>query len=410
MRWIIINPPHPYLVNPNLRAPLGLLYIAAVLEDLNEDVSVVNLSNKVLNSIKLEEADVYGITCTSIDIKKVESLSKLIKKRFPKSKIIVGGVGAYNYESFCTDSIDCFVIGEAEAIMESIVNHIKNNNLPKTMLGMEIQVLDSIKFPARHLYENTLPLNIITSRGCKFGCSFCSSPSMYKHKVRFRSTFNIYREIRQLKKEYNTDYFIFEDDMLTIDKERLLCICFALRDLDIKWRAMIRVKPLDIEMLNAMKEAGCNEVAVGIESFDGDVLKMLKKGTTVKDNIKALEMIHSVGIKTRLLLMIRTPGQTKDTMNLNRLFLQTVPYDKIACTTFTPIPLSDIWNNPDKYNIEILDRDTTNYNYSFFDKNGIRKIKSIFKIKNRSLEEFNNETIEFQKWLLEYTTMNKGVD
>ena len=408
MKWILINPPHFYLVNPNLRAPLGLLYIAAVLEDLKENVSVVNLSSKQLHELELEEADVYGITCTSIDIKVVEDLSKIIKTKYPKSKVIVGGVGANSLLSENNKYIDCLVVGEAEDIMIHIIDKINNNDLSKTILCPKPQILNSLPFPARHLYEYSLPINIISSRGCSWNCSFCSSPYLYEHKVRFRNAFNIYREIRQLKKEYNTNYFIFEDDMLTIDKERLLCICFALKDLDIRWRAMIRVKPLDKEMLQAMKDAGCDEVAVGVESFDNNVLKALNKGTTVKDNIKALEMIHSVGIKIRLLLMIRTPGQTKETMELNKKYLQTVPYDLLACTMFTPIPLSDIYNNPTKYNIEILDRDPTNYNYSFYNKNGINELKPVFKIKNRSIKEFHNETIEFQNWLIQYTPMNVG--
>jgi len=409
MKWVLINPPHPYLVNPDIRAPLGLLYIASVLEDLGEHVSIDNFTGTPFYTLYIKEADVYGITCTSIDIKMVEKLAKLIKTKYPNSKVIVGGVGAYSYKSFCNDDIDCFVIGEAELAMPFIRRHIIDNTLPKIIYGENIENINSIPFPARHLYNNTLPLNIITSRGCYHNCSFCSSPFMYNHKVRFRSIENIYVELKTLKKIYNTDYFIFEDDMVTAKKSRLLELCNRIKDLNIRWRAMIRVKPLDSEMMSAMKDAGCEEVAVGVESFDNNVLKMLNKGTTVKDNVRALKLIEQAGIKCRLLMMIRTPGQTEETLKLNKLFLQTVPYDTIACTVFTPIPLSDIWMNPDKYNIEILDKDTNNYNYSFFDASGIRRIKSIFKIKNRNLEELNSETEEFQRWLVDYTTVNKGV-
>jgi len=409
LNWSLIYPPHPYLVNPDIRAPLGLLYIASVLEDLGEQVSIDNFTGTPFYSLCIKEADVYGITCTSIDIRMVEDLAKLIKTKYPNSKVIVGGVGTTIIEMFYGDDIDCFVVGEAELAMASIRQLILNNTLPKIIYGGNILNIDSIPFPARHLYSNALPLNIITSRGCYNSCSFCSSPFMYNHKVRFRSIDNIYAELNFLKKTYNTDYFIFEDDMVTAKKSRLLELCNRIKDLNIRWRAMIRVKPLDSEMMSAMKDAGCEEVAVGVESFDNNVLKMLNKGTTVKDNVRALKLIEQAGIKCRLLMMIRTPGQTEETLKLNKLFLQTVPYDTIACTVFTPIPLSDIWMNPDKYNIEILDKDTNNYNYSFFDASGIRRIKSIFKIKNRNLEELNSETEEFQRWLVDYTTVNKGV-
>ena len=157
-----------------------------------------------------------------------------------------------------------------------------------------------------------------------------------------------------------------------------------------------------------MFEAGCREVSFGVESFDNRVLKVLKKGATAADNAHALEIAAKAGINTRILLMIRTPGQTGKTIRENIDWLERVPFDIICCTSFVPIPGSDIWHHPDRYGIEILNRNLDDYNFYFFGANGKNKLKSIIKIKDRPLEEFNRESMEFREYLLQTGKLNTG--
>ena len=85
---------------------------------------------------------------------------------------------------------------------------------------------------------------------------------------------------------------------------------------------------MDYEFARAMRDAGCVEMSFGIESFDDNVLKILKKGTTVKDNVLALEAAEKAGVSCRVLFMIRTPGQTEHTVkeNIKWLDKETVQY------------------------------------------------------------------------------------
>ncbi len=164
-----------------------------------------------------------------------------------------------------------------------------------------------------------------------------------------------------------------------------------------------------IDCTKAMKDSGCKEISFGVESFDNDVLKMLNKRTTDKDNAKALGFTEKVGIKTRVLFMIRTPGQTRHTVRKNIEWLNRVPYHIIACSSFIPLPGSDTWNNPDKYNIEILNKNLNDYNFYFYgNAGGDDNIKDIIKIKDRSLKEFNEETIEFRTYLDNTGKIHKG--
>jgi radical SAM superfamily enzyme YgiQ (UPF0313 family) len=89
--------------------------------------------------------------------------------------------------------------------------------------------------------------------------------------------------------------------MFTSNPARVLQLCDLIGPLDIVWRISTRVKPLDEKVYRAMYDAGCKEVSFGVESFDNQVLNVLKKGTTADDNAAALELAHKIGIKSRIL-------------------------------------------------------------------------------------------------------------
>lgn len=185
-------------------------------------------------------------------------------------------------------------------------------------------------------------------------------------------------------------------------------MCEAIGPLNVAWRISCRVKPLDFETLKIMRDAGCRELSFGVESFDDDVLEGLNKQQTATDVVNALEMAAKLYFNVRILLMIRTPFQTPKTIELNKYFLERVPYSIIACTAFVPIPGCDVWCNPDKYNIEILDTNFDNYNFYMFGPGGRMPIKHIFKIKDRNIHEFHQESEDFRDWLEENGKINRG--
>lgn len=432
MKVCLIYLPHPYLVEPDAQAPLGLLYIASCLEKTNHEVILRNYSSytdeEAIND--LPEADVYGITVTALELIQANDFGKKIKQKFPNSKIILGGAGTFSDEYVDFNVIDSILKGEGEYTFQFMLDEVKNKKLEKIYYGSTVEHLDLLPFPARHLmkdkqggyifaqrrtYDKTFSIEfknrgtttILTSRGCPFKCAFCSAPSL-NYKMRFRSPENVYEEIKYVLEKFKIKQFRFSDEMFTANKQHVLKLCELIKPLGIVWRISARVKPLDMQTLQAMKKAGCVEISFGIESFDDDVLRMLNKKATAQDNADALLMAKEVGLTTRALFMIRTPGQTKNTVRKNIERLKTVPYDTIAVTSFVPLPGSDIWNNPDKYNIEILNRDLQDYNFYFYGSEGKNELKDIIKIKDRSLEEFNEESEYFREWIENEGKVNKG--
>jgi len=428
MNIVLIYLPHPYLRQPGSHAPLGLMYVASSLESKGENVIIKNYTSfHTEEAIKdLPEADVYGITVTSLELLQSNEFSKLIKKKYPQAIVGIGGPGTYTDEYIDFDVIDFSCQGDGEITIIDILDDVQNNCLKKEYKGKTVEDLNSLAFPARSLLSsdpggNIFAYNekyaaggttmIVSSRGCPFKCSFCSSPyfTSLNKGVRYRDPKNIIDEMKYVIENCDTRQFKFCDEMFTANRRRVFEICEILGDLDVSWKASVRVKPFDYEMAKVMKDSGCKEISFGIESFDNDVLKMLNKKTTDEDNASALEITDKVGIKTRVLFMIRTPGQTKDTVKKNIEWLERVPYHIIACSSFIPLPGSDTWNNPDKYNIEILNKNLDDYNFYFYGNSGEDdNMKDIIKIKNRGLEEFNRESIKFREYLDSTGKIHKG--
>lgn len=423
MKIVLIALPHPYLRQPESQISLGLLYMASMLEKCAHDVEVKNYSAFTTEEAiaDLPRADLYGITITSMELLQANRFAKRIKDKFFMTKIFFGGSGTISDEFVDWNNVDSICKGEGEITIIEMINDWRLGELKRIYIGKCVDDLDLIPFPARHLikyqggnifaynknYIGNESVTILTSRGCPFDCAFCSAPHLSRY-VRYRYPNFIKQEIEHVINEYGIRQFRISDDMFTTNEKHVREICKKIKDLDIVWRISVRAKPLSIKLLRIMKDAGCREVSIGVESFDNDVLRILNKQITAEENALALEMCADVGLKTRVLFMIRTPGQTKKTVPLNINWLQSARYDIIACTTFVPLPGSDIWKNPDKYNIEILNRNMDDYNFYFFNKDGENKLKNIIKIKDRSLEDLNRETIHFKEFLKTTGKLNRG--
>ena len=423
---ILIYLPKPYLKNPDAQNPLGLLYLAASLIENNNTVEIKNYAifsdDEAISDIP--PANLYGITATSLEILHANRFARKLKHKYPEAKVVIGGPGVYAQEFVDKDVIDSLCYGDGERIIIKILEDAKNNQIKPVYYAEPIQNLDELPIPARHLlstqggdifaynkrYAEGESTIIISSRGCPMKCAFCSAPALtYNNTLRFRSPQKIAEEIRNVKKTYNIKMFRFSDDFFTANRKRVFELCDAIGPEDVSWRISCRVKPLDVDMVRAMKNAGLKEMSFGVESADPIVLKGLKKQATPEDNVKALELSAREGVTSRALMMIRTPFQRPETIKLNKEFLRNTPIDIVAVTSFVPIPGCDIWANPDNYNIEILNRDLDRYNFYFFGPEGRLPIEKIFRIKDRDIDEFHKESEEFRDWMeIEYKKLNKG--
>ncbi len=368
----------------NLRACNDLGYISSILKNEGYEIFLKDYSvHKYTNidfedDLKKENPDVVFISITNGSIFNDIKTAEKIKEIKNDSVIIFKGALFFNPEPDLFDELDLSVVdyligGEVEFIIKPLLNaHFNDKTQLASIQGICYknegcwQVnrqmtfndnLDSIPFPDRELMENELYINpatnrpmatISTSRGCPSSCIYCVSPIISGKKVRFRSVNSVYDEISECVNKYKIYDFFFKSDTFTINKEWVISLCDLIINSPLKgkinWVANSRVNTIDEEMLEKMKKAGCSVIALGLESGSDDSLKQMKKGTTVEQNIKAVNLIKKFGLKIFGFYLIGFPWETKEHLNKTKELIFKLNTDFIELSIAAPFKGSELYN------------------------------------------------------------------
>lgn len=373
MKIELIIPPNPYLGDDKRNPPLGLLYVAAAAEQAGYNPLITDLRGKKPGEFAdhIQVSDIYGITASTPDYPRALTIAEIAKQKNPKSWTVLGGIHATALPQEINNLFDKVVVGEGEDSFIRLLEDFSINNHSNRFYKIPaIANIDSIPFPARSLLpfdsvfsKNAFKINgdyagtIITSRGCANNCSFCASDKMWHRKVRFRSPDNVVEELRCIIDRYKVRDFRFQDDTMTLKKDRLEELCRKMIPLDIRWRATTRVDQADESRLQMMKEAGCEELGYGVESLSQEVLDKHAKMINLDQVYRALENTAKVGLKSRLFLIIGLPGEPPGYSERLEAFLKKANPDGVDLSTLVPYPGSDIYHNPQKYNIRFKNQD-----------------------------------------------------
>ncbi len=351
----LVELPDLALESPKMYFGLGNLYLAAVVKKAGYSVEVIDFRDRI---DELPKARFYGFSATTPHITFAKQLAKKVN-----GITIVGGPHPSLLPEDCTD-FDYVIRGEGEEILPLILQ----GRVPKGVVtAPRIEDLDSVPYPAwdiveepfsKTLYtgerygEGNISMAVITSRGCPYLCAFCGN--VYRSPVTFRSVDNILGELFELMKR-GVDHFRFVDDNFTLhpDFEKL---CKELGRYNIHYRCHTRSNLMTPQKAESLKTSGCEECSLGVESADDDVLKLNKKGETALMHKRAFKTLKNAGMKTKAYWMSGLPGETDKTIDINIDFVKEVKHDKWTLSTFTPYPGCEIFNNPDKFGIEITNK------------------------------------------------------
>ncbi len=341
MRTLLIQPDTPklYGVGGQLAFPLGLGYIAAVLEK-QHNVEVVSVGAEGLNDTSLRERvskanpEIVGITSDTLTFQRAIEVAEIIKQVNQKTIVVVGGahsnvLPAYPLKYSC---FDISVYGEGERTVVDLWGKLGKGDSYREVKGIVfrdddkiivtpkrelIGNLDRLPFPARHLFPMGKYGNyysVGTSRGCPFSCSFCSNNIVWGRRYRFRGSDSIINEVELLVNSYDAKKIYFREDLFTANKKRVMDVCNKIKEkkLNFDWECESRVDTVDSEMLMAMKDAGCKLMWFGVESGSQNILDYLNKQTTLPQIRKTYELCRKVGIRAGASFMIGIPGETID--------------------------------------------------------------------------------------------------
>lgn len=390
MKILLVNLPSPALAEPWSNFPLGLGYVAAALERRGYSVGVWDLCSQnavpaesLVKGLKVPPADLYGFSVTTPQFSTALFLASLVKSIYPKALTVAGGPHALvDRTSFLsTGFFDAVVVEEGEFSLYELIRHYElYGEIEQVYWNPAIRLLDDIPFPARHLFANfkknalrTHQLlkgdytrggqtTIIASRGCPYKCSFCAP---HPRKVRFRSTDNVISELRHIIDRYDIKQFKWQDDTFTINRKWVLELCAKIRkQLPATYhRAHTRVNTFDDELAEAMRRAGFKILCFGIESFSQNILDLNGKGVTVDQIEASLKIAKSHGFKTVGFLIFGLPGEDPRTVAETKAgILRNKKYlDYLNLSAMVPLPGTPIWENPQRFNCEIVERDWEKY-------------------------------------------------
>jgi len=378
----------------NVTQPLGIAYIASVLESKGMDVKIydcqcenIDLKN-LTQKLEKDSPDMVGITASTPAFGSAIEVAKSVRENLPNARIVIGGphVTALPESTLNLDCFDVGVVGEGEITMQELTKCIDSKSL-KMVKGIAfrsnrkifrtearpfIKNLDQISFPARHLlpplkkytptpasYVKLPQAQVMTSRGCPRNCTFCDT-SAFGVSYRCRSVENVFDEIEELINNYGMKDLKFFDDTFTVIPNRVYEICdeFKKRHIDIPWCCLTRTNMVTKRLLIRMKKAGCWQILFGLESMNQNILTDLRKGTTVEQNIKAVKWAHEAGLSVRADFLFGTPndsieGMIKTLKGAMRLNMDFAHFNK-----FTPYPGSQLYKDLLKQGFEF---DVENY-------------------------------------------------
>jgi len=349
-----------------LSPPLGVLYLASVVEKAGHDIKVVDMRVKdekpeeVRRYVNSFRPDVVGISGITTDYPFCLRMATAFKKFKPGVINIMGGPHVtFTAEEVLEKNkdVDIIVRGEGEDTFirllkafsqASSLNSVEGitfrykGKITSTKQRPYIDDLDKLPSPARHLvplkdYEY---ISIITSRGCPYQCTFCSTRLMWGPRYRTRSPFKIVDEMQNISERLGFRRITLEDDNFTFDQARAKEICNEIikRKLDVNWSCSTRVDNFDRDLLCMMKKAGCDEIYLGIESGSQKTLNMVKKDLSVDTIRRGIKILKKEDIEFTASFIIGFPWETEEDIRETLRFATEVNAKRVQFHFPVPYP------------------------------------------------------------------------
>lgn len=401
-----------------LRAPpLGLAWIASVLERRGHEVKIVDsptLGLSIGDFVKIVESwspDVVGLSSLTPTIRLAYKAAKAVKAVDEDIKVVVGGVHAtFMWREVLEECpyVDYVVLGEGEETMSQLIEALEKEAKPRGISGIALRNesgeavmtgpwrpvdLERLPPPARHLLpmdrytvfdKPVRVVHIMASRGCPYGCIFCATSYYFGRRVRFRRVEQVLDEMAECIDKYKTKTFAFTDDELTINGRWFDSFLKGLRErgLDIRWTCGSRVDSVDERLLARMFSSGCTTIYFGVESGSQETIDKIGKRIDLRQAEKVFEAIRKVGGSAVATFILGFPWETVDDMKKTIKFALKLDPDYAQFTYATPYPGTPLYEMAKEHDL-IVDHDWSHYTtvrpvmrgFHF----GIEEVEALFK-------------------------------
>ncbi|MDX6769830.1 MAG: radical SAM protein [Elusimicrobiota bacterium] len=382
MRIGLITPPSIFLLDERVFMTLGILRVAAVLEEAGHEVEMLDLSGienyeEVTRlHARASSAEVFGVTATTPQMPAAYKIAQALRAGKPSARLILGGphvtlVSAAAKGEFSRKApgratkaldalmaaFDVLVPGDGEEAVFAAIRpeapKVVDGDDPRSPLFLTSQRLDELPLPARHLVdvdsyhysiEGVPATSLIAQLGCPFSCGFCGGrESPMLRRVRTRSTASVVAELRHLHQTYGTRGFMLYDDELNVNTkmvELMDAITAEQQRLGVEWRlrGFIKAQLFTDAQAAAMRRAGFRWILTGFESGSPRILQNINKRSTREENTRCVEIARRHGLKVKALMSLGHPGESEETVRETKEWLLATRPDDFDVTIITTYP------------------------------------------------------------------------
>lgn len=344
----------------NPKEPMGLMCLASVLrkkgwsvEILDADILALTIDETV-KEIFSRQATIIGFSILQRALPSVKILVEKLRQHRVVSHICCGGFTATLSARHILEKIpqiDSIVLGDGEYVFSKLVEALIKEEPWQTLKGTAYRIQERVifnspsekpdvnilPFPARDLLtlclQKTNYATILASRGCYGLCNFCSNCSFEQMSVgnnwRGRNPTDVVNEIEMLQRDFGVKVFKFNDPNIfgpgKQGRQHVVEICKAIlqrKILNLHLMGFCRASDLNLEVARLMRMAGFERLLIGFETSDLEVLRLLKKGETIKTIRNSVAILREVGIDLIPGFMIFNPYTTLKTLKRDIVFLE----------------------------------------------------------------------------------------
>ena len=357
--------------------PITLAYLAAALDEAGVPVRVYDEAaapedkEGLVSTLRGWRPELVCLSATTVTMPAVERVSRLVRATLPEARVVMGNIHAnLFYESILKrGDADIVVHGEGEETIVELVealsspapaleevagiSFLADGEVVSTPVRPYIEDLDTLPFPAWHLFpiEKYRLFNfarvrepatlVLGSRGCPFQCSYCSLKVMGNRRRR-RSAENIADEFSFMLDRFGYRQMGFTDPIFPFSKKEGLAFAAEIirRGLHREqvWITETRTDLVDLELLEALREAGLRRIMFGFEAGDEEVLAAVRKGADIDSGHRAARLARKAGIEVIGFFMLGIPGSTRQTLQRTIDYARTLDIDFAKFTVFCPFP------------------------------------------------------------------------
>lgn len=342
---LLVNPPLDRLDGQMCESgapPLGLMWIAALLQSRGYIVELADLGSKKSNlagELALKKPKVVAIGGYTHSRFESFAIANEVKRANPGIITVYGGHHA-TFASADTlahvGSIDIVVRGEGELTMAELADYLVNNRgsldaVPGISYRRKGEIvhnpsqprlnnLDNLPWPSWDLlnlnnyysHRPGLPMptaGIIAARGCPYHCIFCAARKNPEDSYRKRPAGNVADEVGALIEKLHVRGIIFYDAVFTADKAYVISLCeeFRRREFNIAWSCTTRADCVDFDTLGLMKECGCRHIEIGLETTDPYLLNKIRKNITLAQVEHFIECADELKMSYNIFMMCGLP-------------------------------------------------------------------------------------------------------